>query len=354
MTRGGRGRAAAALLGLALLAGGCADEGPRVVLYASADDHVAREVVADFEAETGIRVELVGDTEALKTTGLVERLRAERGRPIADVFWSSECALTIALAEEGVLAPHDSPTVRAWPAEHRGPEGRWFAFAARARVIAFHADRVADPPGSWTDLVRDRWRGRIVMADPRFGTTGVHLGAMKALWDRRAMPGYYEAWLEGIAANGVRMLPGGNAAVIQAILDGEADLGLTDTDDVWAARARGLPIGLVFPDHGRSDPATAGTLLIPNTVALVAGGPHPEAAARLVDHLLSERVERLLAESLSHNVPLGPGRAALAGEWAPPVALAIDLHAAAAQREAAIRAAMALLGEAGSAADDAR
>jgi iron(III) transport system substrate-binding protein len=50
-----------------------------------------------------------------------------------------------------------------------------------------------------------------------------------------------------------------------------------------------------------------GTLLIPNTVALVKGGPHPEAAKRLIDYLLSREVEAKLAFCPSVQMPLRKG-----------------------------------------------
>ena len=50
-------------------------------------------------------------------------------------------------------------------------------------------------------------------------------------------------------------------------------------------------------------------MLIPNTVARVGGGPHPETAARLIEFLLSARAEQMIAESVSRNIPLGPERA---------------------------------------------
>ncbi len=66
----------ALLLAAASPLAGCDREtGPRVVLYASVDEHLARQVIASFEESTGIDVVLLGDTEAKKTTGLVRRLR---------------------------------------------------------------------------------------------------------------------------------------------------------------------------------------------------------------------------------------------------------------------------------------
>jgi len=51
-------------------------------------------------------------------------------------------------------------------------------------------------------------------------------------------------------------------------------------------------------------------MLMPNTVAIVQGAPHPRAAALLADWLCSPEVARMLASSVSGNVPLFPGVAA--------------------------------------------
>ena len=315
------------------------DDQPSVVLYVSADEHIARKIIDQFEAQTGVTVLMVGDTEAKKTTGLAERLRAEKTNPRADVFWSSEIFMTIDLANENLLEPYRSQSAANWPTSWKDSQRRWFGFAARARVVVYAPDRVSPEhlPKTWMNLTHDRFKNRLVMADPRFGTTGGHLGAMKAYWDRKAMPGYYAAWVEGLAANRVRLLPSGNAGVVEAVAKGEADIGLTDTDDVWAAQARGLNVQLIYPDHNLGEGESGiGTLLIPNTVAKIKNGPNPKQAEQLIDFLLSEGVERMLAESVSHNIPLRPTLAADFAQYAVSDPLSVDYAAAAAARTAAI------------------
>lgn len=330
-----------------LCAHGCKqDNRPTVVLYVSVDEHVARQVIDAFEKEHGIRVLMVGDTEVKKTAGLVDRMRAEKNKPQADVFWSSEVFMTIDLANEGLLEPHATAVTADWPAQFKDVENRWHGFASRARVIVYAPDRVPEDavPDSWMDLTDSRFRGRIVMADPRFGTTGGHLAAMKVFWTREIMPGYYEAFLEGLAENDIRMLPSGNAGVVEAIVTGEADVGMTDTDDVWAAQANGRKVKLVYPVHSVEPGATGvGTLLIPNTVAVIKGAPHPKAAVTLADFLLTEKVERMLAETVSHNLPV---RSKFAGEfsaYAVPDPLRVDYTLAAKTRPQAIAQAMKTL-----------
>ncbi|MCH2161049.1 MAG: extracellular solute-binding protein [Phycisphaerales bacterium] len=285
---------------------GCEGGQPPVVVYVSADEQVARPVLAAFTARTGIPVKPLFDTEATKTTGLANRLRREADRPVADVFWSSEPFAVEQLAREGILASPQGEVLADHPSAWRHPEHRWYGFGGRARVIVYHPGRLApeDVPTAWTDLAKGRFTDQVVMADPRFGTTRGHLGAMKVFWDQRAMPGYYTAWLEGLAENGVRMLPGGNAAVVDAVDRGEALVGMTDTDDVWAAQARGSEVQLVYPRHDLPGERGGGTLLVPNAAGLVHGAGNPDAGRALLEYLVSIDVERALHASNSHNIPL--------------------------------------------------
>ncbi len=317
---------------------GC-DRRESLVVYVSADESVARPILAAFEEETGIRVDPVFDTEATKTTGIVQRLRAERDRPRADAFWSSEIALTVQLANEGVLAAALSPELDAWPTPYRDSEGRWFAFAARARVIVYSTERVseADVPATWMDLTQSRWKDRIAMADPRFGTTRAHMGVLFSVWDRRVMPGYFDAWLEGLAENRIALLTSGNSGVVQAVAEGQFDVGMTDSDDVRAAQARGLKVAAVLPRHfsDAKEPGS-GTLLIPNTCAMVAGTPHADNVKRLLAFLVSPACEERLFASDSKNFPLGPTLTAAAAKERPQDPLIVRWDVAAAATEAAV------------------
>lgn len=299
------------LLAMLVPLAACSRGGDSIVVYVSADEAVARPILAKFSEETGIRVLPKFDTEATKTTGLAAVLRSERDKPRADAFWSSEVFVTAQLASEGVLAPHRSQEADAWPAPFRERDGRWFGFASRARVVAYAPSRVAEHerPVAWVDLGRDWWKGRIAMADPRFGTTRGHMGALRVWWDRNVVPGYFDAWSTGLAEKEIRLLITGNAGVVEAIVAGEVDAGMTDSDDVWAAQANGADLAIVYPrfDVDQSNPA-GGTLLIPNTVGIVEGAPHPALAAKFVDFMLSPVVERMLLESVSHNIPVRPER----------------------------------------------
>ncbi len=269
---------------------------PSVVVYVALDEMYARPVLEAFERETGIAVKAVYDTEASKTTGLRTRLAAEKGRPRADVFWNNEVAQTIMLKEAGVLEPYRSPAASAIPERFRDPEGYWTGFAARARVMIYNTHLVNVPPTSILDLLKPEWKGKAAIGTPLFGTTVTHAAALFALWgDDRA-----KAFFRGLRENGVAVLEG-NAQVRDRVAQRDFAFGLTDTDDANGAIEDKLPVRWVFPDQGAEG---IGTLIIPNTVALISGAPHSVSAKRLIDYLLSPAVETQLAAMRSIQIPL--------------------------------------------------
>lgn len=314
-------------------------DAPTVVLYYTVDDVYARPVIEKFERETGVRVETRTDTEATKTTGLVQRLRLERDNPVADVYWSGEPFMTELLAQEGVLDDASIDSLRDWP---RPADSVWYPMAVRARVLVYNSSRVepAGAPTTMHDLLDPRWRGRVVMARPSFGTTRGHMAALVALWGAEEA----KRWFAGIEANGVRLLDG-NSAVVRAVATGEADIGLTDTDDVWAGQRHDWPIDLVYIRHDAPGGASLGVLTIPTTVARVHAGPNPGAAATLIEYLLSERVERALAESDSHNFPLRPALREPFAAYEPPDPIDIDFAEVVASMDEAMKLCRESIGE---------
>src|SRR5918993_801003 len=109
------------LVVLALGAGGCGRSDPpareerTVTIYVSTDRVFSEPVLREYERRTGVKVDPVYDTEETKSTGLANRLLAEKPRPQADVFWSNEPVRTLVLKARDVLAPYTSPNAQGIP-----------------------------------------------------------------------------------------------------------------------------------------------------------------------------------------------------------------------------------------------
>jgi iron(III) transport system substrate-binding protein len=295
------GRAVLACAGVLLFGFGCGESKRTVVVYTSVDDIFARPIAESFTASTGIRVKLVTDTEETKSTGLVNRLIAEKGRPQADVFWSGDPMRAALLKQKGVLSRYVCVDDGARPAIFSDPEGFWTGFSARARVLIVNTKLVpaADMPRGIRALADPKWKGKAGLANPLFGTTSMHVAALfEALGEAEAKT-LFEAMLE----NDVAVLSS-NGEVKRRVASGELAFGVTDTDDAAVAIAEGKPVTMVFPDSASGE---MGTLVVPNAVAMIAGGPNPADSKIFVDYLLSAAVEAELARSGAAQIPLRPG-----------------------------------------------
>jgi len=288
------------LLFVLLLALGCAKEGQKeVVVYTSVDQVFSEPILKDFEKKTGIKVKAVYDVEATKTVGLVNRLMAEKENPKCDVFWNNEIVRTIVLKKKGVLTPYNSPSAEDIPSQFKDKDYYWTGFAARARVLIYNTKMLkeTDLPKSIFELTEPKWKGKVALAYPLFGTTATHIAALYAILGREKA----EKYLKALNANKV-VIVDGNSVARDMVVKGKLPLAFTDTDDANVAIQSGKPVKMIYPDSNG-----IGTLLIPNTVALIKGCPHPDEGKKLIDYLLSKEVESKLAFCESANMPIRDG-----------------------------------------------
>lgn len=263
-----------------------------IVLYVSADDALFRPVIQSFEEKTGIKVQIVGDTEATKTFGLVRRLLDEKEKPKADLFWCSEPIGVIRLADAGVL--------RRVPAALDPAKPLWLPLAFRSRVIAFHTGRLSadSQPRRLGDLLKPELKGKVGLARPQFGTTRTHMAALLTEFGEEK----YEAFLQALKANGARIYDG-NSMVVQAIAQGEISAGLTDSDDVEAGKAEKWPVdgrgGTADLESSRAGQSDGAMLIVPHVLAFVVHPGRAESARtdEFAAFLLSDDVQRLFVSS---------------------------------------------------------
>lgn len=290
-----------AIFVLSLLAGCTSMSEPDIVVYAALDSEFSQPILADFAEENQLVIASKFDTEAYKTIGLYRAIIAEQARPRCDLFWNNEIILTLRLQKLGLLQAYDSPLAKNYPKQYRSAEGYWYGFAARARVLIVNTEKVSagERPRSILDLVKTKWKGRLGMAKPLYGTTFTHTCCLFAHWGDEKAKAFYQK----LKRNEIQIL-GGNKDVAESVALGRLSIGLTDTDDAVIFREKGYPVDIVYLDRD-AESDDLGTLFIPNTLAILKNCPHPEAAKRLVDHLLSAQIEARLAEGPSAQIPLG-------------------------------------------------
>jgi iron(III) transport system substrate-binding protein len=294
-----RWKIGAALLAVIAAAGCSTEAANEVVVYTSVDDVFARPIAEQFARETGLRVNLVPDTEETKSTSLLNRLIAERARPQADVFWSGDPVRAAVLKSNGVSEPYRSPLAEGLPELYSDRDAHWTSFSARARVLIYNTDLVpeSERPASVMDLLDPRFAGRACLANPLFGTTSMHAAALFQVLGEQSAREFFERFI----ANGGTIVSS-NGEVRRRVAAGDFAIGVTDTDDFNVAFQEDQPVRAVYPDADG-----IGTLIIPNAAVLIAGAPNPDGGKQFIDYLLRAETEQVLAASPAAQMPLRAG-----------------------------------------------
>jgi iron(III) transport system substrate-binding protein len=177
------------------------------------------------------------------------------------------------------------------PKNYKDDEGYWTAFGGRARCILVNTDLLApdEYPDTFADALNTQYEAsKIGLAYPIFGTTATHAAAIFAKMGESEATDFYEK----VKARGIRIVDG-NGVVRDLVADGTLIFGLTDTDDALGAVNKGKPVKIIWPDQGSDQ---MGTLIVPNTVAIIKGSEANENAKAFVDYLLSEETSDYLFE----------------------------------------------------------
>lgn len=261
-----------------------------------------RRLYAAFEQATGIGVRVL----PASAEQLIERLQAEGDATEADLVVAADAGNLWRLKNAGLLQPTTTPTLeQGVPARLRDPEGAYWGFTRRARVIIYRKDTVEPAQvASFDDLANPRFRGRIVA---RSSTNVYQLSTLASRIERLGADNA-RTWAAGVRANFARDPQGSDTDQIKAVGAGQADATLcnhyyylrlmksedpTDRDIV-------AKTGLIFPDQ-----AGAGTHVNISGAGITAHAKRRDNAVRLLEYLVSDEAQTLLAP-LNDEFPIRP------------------------------------------------
>ncbi len=276
--------------------------GKYINLYTARHYEADRALYAGFQEATGIEVRaLTGSAEQL-----LERLRAEGDATEADVFVSADAGNLWRVKDAGLFQNVTTPALeQGVPAHLRDPDGAFWGFAKRARVIIYNKANVQpEEVASYDDLARPRFRNHIVM---RSSTNVYQLSTLAARIERLGAENA-RAWAAAVRANFVRDPQGADTDQIKAVGAGEAQATLcnhyyyfrmSQSEDP-ADRETIANTGLVFPDQ-----AGAGTHVNISGGGVTAHAQRRDLAVQFLEYLVSDAAQTMLAP-LNSEFPIRP------------------------------------------------
>jgi iron(III) transport system substrate-binding protein len=286
--------AATALMGLAGAAPASAQQG-ELVLYCSVDESWCRVMSEAFQRETGINVLMTrrssGETYA--------QVKAEEGQPRGDVWWGGTGDPHLQAAEEGLTTAYESPRLselQDWAVRQAETAGnRTVGIYAGALGYGYNNDLVAqkggEAPGCWADLLDERFRDDVQVANPNSsGTAYTMLATLVQLM------GEDEAfeYMKKLHLNVSQYTQSGSAPV-RAAATGETAIGIVFMHDAVTQAVSGAPITVVAPCEGTGYEV--------GSMSLIEGGPNPDNAKIFYDWALSPEAQALGAQANSFQVP---------------------------------------------------
>lgn len=262
-------------------------------LYSSRHYNTDDALYEGFTEQTGIRVNLIeGGADEL-----LERIINEGANSPADVFMTVDAGRLWRAEQADVFAPVESDILEERiPANLRHPDGLWYGFSKRARVIMYNRDRVNPSELSTYEALTDpKWQGRILI---RSSSNIYNQSLVAGMIETNGMESTQE-WAEGMVENFARPPEGNDTAQIKAAAAGLGDIAIANSyylarlgkSDDPADQEVFNKIGAFFPNQsGR------GTHVNISGAGVVKTAPNPDAAIAFLEYLSTPEAQAFFAE----------------------------------------------------------
>ncbi|MEE3717512.1 Fe(3+) ABC transporter substrate-binding protein [Tumidithrix elongata RA019] len=246
-----------------------------------------------FTKKTGIKVNKL-DAEADK---LIERIKSEGSKTPADILITVDAGNLWRAQEAGLLQPIQSKTLEtAIPESLRDPQGNWFGFSKRARVIVYNKDKVKPSElSTYENLADTKWKGRLIIRSSGNVYNQSLVGSILAASDGAKT----ETWAKGVVANFARKPEGNDTAQIKAVASGVADLAVVNTYYLARLATSSKPedkaiaekVGMFFPNQ-----SDRGTHVNISGGGVVKTSPNKESAIKFLEYLVSPEAQENFAK----------------------------------------------------------
>lgn len=255
----------------------------KLVLYSPLTTSMIENMLAAFEADTGIKTECL----AMGTGDALKRIIAESENPQCDILWSGTIGTVGSSGQyfqDYTCANEDA----FWP-EYRNVEGNLTRFDCVPSVIMINTDLIGDIEiKGYADLLNPELKGKIVFADPQASSSSFeHLVNMLYAMGTDGQPNGWDFVKEFC-----KQLPNGcvqsSSAVYKGVADGEYAVGLTFEQGAATYVSQGN-VKVVYMEEG--------VIIRGDGVYIVKDCPNLASARKFVDWLTGYEAQKYMNET---------------------------------------------------------
>lgn len=262
-----------------------------VVVYSARNEQLIKPLFDAYTKETGVVVQFITDKEG----PLMARLKAEGANTPADVFMTVDAGNLWQAAEEGLLRPVKSATLKAnIPANLRDPDDQWFGLSVRARTIVYNTQKVKPSElSTYEDLAAPKWKGRLCLRTSKKVYNQSLVAMMIHEHGEAKTAQIVSGWVKNLAT---APFADDNSA-IEAVAAGQCDVTLVNTyyfGRLIEAKPK-LPVAIFWPNQSVSQ-KEAGVHVNISGAGIAKHAKNPAAAVKLLEWLSSEKAQNLYAD----------------------------------------------------------
>ncbi|MCR5584021.1 MAG: extracellular solute-binding protein [Lachnospiraceae bacterium] len=257
----------------------------QLIVYTSHKEEVYLPIIQEFEAVTGICVtvktggtaELFGNLKEASEKGLCDVMF---GGGIESYEAAKDCFMPYATTEKERLDP-----------EFLSEGDHWTPFTELPLVFVYNNKLVSekDAPKSWSELLDEKWKGKIAFADiHKSGTSYTIISTVMQLKNETAQEVVKELadLLDG-------KILSSSGEIIPYVSNGNCLVGITLEETARKKIAEGYDIAMTYPSDGTS--------AVPDGCGMVKNAPHSYNAGRFVDFIVARETQTYAMEEFKRR-----------------------------------------------------
>lgn len=273
-----------------------------LTLYTHRHYDTDQQIFDDFEAETGIKINVVNAS----ADELIQRLESEGEQSPADLLISVDAGRLVRAKEKDLLQPFESEMIENTVPDYlQDTDNAWVSITKRARIIVFDKDEVeADELSTYEALTDEKWNNELLIRSSGNIYNQSLLASIIANNGEEAA----RDWAEGIVENFARNPQGNDRDQVKAILAGEGNLAVVNTyylgrlinssDEL--ERNAGNAVEVFFPNQqGR------GAHINVSGIGIAKHSKKAALATQFIEYLLSKEVQEIFAGE-NYEYPVNP------------------------------------------------
>lgn len=257
-------------------------------IYSSRHYDTDQALYDNFTTQTGIKIERVDG----KADALIARLEQEGKSSPADLFITVDAGRLWRAQEAGLFQPVQSEVLnQKIPQNLKDPDGHWFGFSKRARVILYNTDKVQSNEIKTYDDLRDpKWKGRICT---RSASNIYNLSLMASFISMNGEEASKQ-WASDVLSNLARKPQGGDTDQINAVAAGVCDVALVNSYYFLRLKRSDKPedqkavanSDIIFPNQGAD-----GTHFNISGAGVLKNADNKDAAVRFLEYLATHKAQ---------------------------------------------------------------